>query len=417
MPKTKISEYSSTANSNTDVASINVDEGCAPSGINNAIRAVMGHLKDFQVGTNGDSFNGPVNGTVGATTASTGAFTTLSASSTVSGTGFSTYLASPPAIGGTAAAAVSSTALSYTTTLTGGAGIINIGSGQIYKDASGNVGIGTSSPATKLDILQTQAASTSLSGFATTVTNSSAGISSVFRVDLVPSATPIVNFVARAGGAVTSSSMGFVYRNGAGNEVESMRIDSSGNLLVNTTSQLGTGVICVNTYRGGAVAGFVTKPSTNVNYDAADFYNSAGSGVGYISCTSSTTTYSTSSDYRLKDNVQPMTGALNKVALLKPVTYTWKADGSVGEGFIAHELKEVIPLAVTRKKDAVEIVDVKDEEGNVIGTEEKPVYQGIDTSFLVATLTAAIQEQQALITQQAAALTTLTERITALEAK
>jgi hypothetical protein len=54
MPKVKISEYSSTANSNTDVASINIDEGCAPSGINNAIRAVMGHLKDFQTGAVSD---------------------------------------------------------------------------------------------------------------------------------------------------------------------------------------------------------------------------------------------------------------------------------------------------------------------------------------------------------------------------
>jgi hypothetical protein len=56
MPKTKISEYSATANSNTDVASINIDEGCAPSGINNAIRAIMGHLKDFQSGTSNDPF-------------------------------------------------------------------------------------------------------------------------------------------------------------------------------------------------------------------------------------------------------------------------------------------------------------------------------------------------------------------------
>ena len=91
------------------------------------------------------------NATVGATTANTGAFTTLSASSTVSGTGFSTYLASPPAIGGTAAAAVSSTALSYSTTLTGGTGIVNLGSGQFYKDASGNVGIGMT-PSLPLDI-------------------------------------------------------------------------------------------------------------------------------------------------------------------------------------------------------------------------------------------------------------------------
>lgn len=69
MAKTKISEYSSTANSNTDVASINIDEGCAPSGINNAIRAVMGHLKDFQAGLSGDTL--PVaSGGTGSTTAS-----------------------------------------------------------------------------------------------------------------------------------------------------------------------------------------------------------------------------------------------------------------------------------------------------------------------------------------------------------
>ena len=92
-----------------------------------------------------------------------------------------------------------------------------------------------------------------------------------------------------------------------------------------------------------------------------------------------------------------MTGALAKVALLKPCTYKWNTDDSAGEGFVAHELAEVCPHAVTGEKDAV------DEEGN-------PQYQGIDTSFLVATLTAAIQEQQALIQ-------TLTARITALENK
>jgi len=74
------------------------------------------------------------------------------------------------------------------------------------------------------------------------------------------------------------------------------------------------------------------------------------------------------------------------VALLKPCTYKWNVDGSDGQGFIAHELAEVEPGCVSGTKDAV------DAEGN-------PEYQGIDTSFLVATLTAAIQEQQALITQ------------------
>ena len=55
MAKNKISEYSSTAANNTDVANINIAEGCSPSNINNAIRAVMSHLKNFQDGSSGDS--------------------------------------------------------------------------------------------------------------------------------------------------------------------------------------------------------------------------------------------------------------------------------------------------------------------------------------------------------------------------
>ena len=101
MAKTKISEYSSTANSNTDIASINIDEGCAPSGINNAIRALMAQLKNFQTGADGDSFNGPV----GSTTPAAGAFTTLSSTGnttlgdastdTVTVNGTATFNASP----------------------------------------------------------------------------------------------------------------------------------------------------------------------------------------------------------------------------------------------------------------------------------------------------------------------------------
>jgi hypothetical protein len=79
MPKTKISEFDVDPANNTDINSINIAEGCAPSGINNAIRQLMSDLKEFQTGAGGDPFNGAVNGTVGATTPSTGAFTTLSA--------------------------------------------------------------------------------------------------------------------------------------------------------------------------------------------------------------------------------------------------------------------------------------------------------------------------------------------------
>ena len=79
MPKTKISEFSATPANNTDIDSINIAEGCAPSGINDAIRELMAQLKDFQTGAVGDSFNGPV----GTSTAAAGAFTTLAASGAV----------------------------------------------------------------------------------------------------------------------------------------------------------------------------------------------------------------------------------------------------------------------------------------------------------------------------------------------
>jgi hypothetical protein len=190
---------------------------------------------------------------------------------------------------------------------------------------------------------------------------------------------------------------------------ERARIDSSGNLLVGKT-------VTTNTTAGitlGAASNFITSsasPSDGPYIQIGNVASSVATGYRFISwrvgssateCGSistngtSTTSYTTSSDYRLKEDVQPMTGALARVSALKPVTYKWKADGSDGEGFIAHELQEVCPSAVTGEKDAV------NEDGTI-----KP--QGIDTSFLVATLTAAIQEQQALITS-------LTARIAALE--
>jgi len=110
--------------------------------------------------------------------------------------------------------------------------------------------------------------------------------------------------------------------------------------------------------------------------------NASGSIVGSISGNASNAAYNTSSDYRLKENIEPLTGALTTVAQLRPCTWIWKTNNSAGQGFVAHELAEVVPDCVTGEKDAV------DKNGN-------PVYQGVDTSFLVATLTAAIQELSA----------------------
>jgi hypothetical protein len=176
---------------------------------------------------------------------------------------------------------------------------------------------------------------------------------------------------------------------------EAMRL-TGGNLLVGTTTATSAGRISVTTATDGNGVGINALKSLNSNYYLLSFKTN-GTGVGEIYSNGSTTTYATSSDYRLKNNIQPMTGALAKVVALKPVTYIWKNTGLDGQGFIAHELQEIVPDCVGGIKDAV------DSDGN-------PKYQSIDTSFLVATLTAAIQEQQALIQS-------LTTRLTALEGK
>jgi hypothetical protein len=187
----------------------------------------------------------------------------------------------------------------------------------------------------------------------------------------------------------------------ATNGADRGRIDASGNLLVGTTSSIDVA--------SGSTDGATIYPSSlqisrndgtpllmrrrTSNGEMVAFRRDT-TFVGSISVTTTATAYNTSSDYRLKDNIQPLQNALGVVAQLKPVTYKWKSDGSDGQGFIAHELQEVVPDSVTGEKDAV------DAEGN-------PVYQGIDVSFLVATLTAAIKEQQAIITDLKSRIETL----------
>jgi hypothetical protein len=258
---------------------------------------------------------------------------------------------------------------------------LNVGNGGFVKDASGNVGIGTTSP-TNGKLVITGNSVTTAQGIRLTGDTADARF-------ICESAT------IGAGILGTFSTHPQLFYT---NSTERMRIDSSGNVLVGkTASSLSTSgfeasAAGMSASNAGASCGDYNR---NTNDGAVINFRRQGSGVGNISVTGSATTYNTSSDYRLKQDIAPMTGALAKVSLLKPVTYKWKSDGSDSEGFIAHELAEVSPQCVSGAKDAV------DADGN-------PEYQGIDTSFLVATLTAAIQEQQALITS-------LTARITALE--
>ena len=143
-------------------------------------------------------------------------------------------------------------------------------------------------------------------------------------------------------------------------------------------------------------------------------------GCGTISCSGTTTSYNTSSDYRLKENVVEITGALDRVNQLQPKRFNFISDADTTyDGFLAHEVQDIVPEAIHGEKDAVKEEEyeitpaVLDDDGNVVteaemGTREVPDYQGIDQSKLVPLLTKAIQEQQTIIDN-------LTTRIEALE--
>jgi len=274
----------------------------------------------------------------------------------------------------------------------------NNGTTAVTVDTSQRVGVGTTSPTNKLYV-STNSTTATAKGLTVANTNASTANGAVeidFYTDQYDGST--LTNKARITGSLDASNPANGYLAFSTNNStmqERMRIDSSGNVLIGNSTAVGTSTVYC--YRSDANYNF-TANNTNAGTQSFFAFRYNGSGVGSISGNNSNVTYSTSSDYRLKDNVAPMTGALAKVDLLKPVTYTWKLDGSAGQGFIAHELQELVPECVTGKKDAV------DEEGN-------PVYQGIDTSFLVATLTAAIQELNAKVEAQATTIAELQAKL------
>jgi hypothetical protein len=183
----------------------------------------------------------------------------------------------------------------------------------------------------------------------------------------------------RVGGGTTGA-LDFFVNNAGTLGTAKMIIDASGNLLVGLTVDTFAPAKGVSMFAGNSsrVAVGHANGTTSGDYYHSFAYNSVVIG----SITQSGTTavlYNTTSDYRLKESVKPLNGGLARVNALKPSIYNWKSDGSTGEGFLAHELAEVVPFAVSGEKDAM----------NADGTIKS---QGIDMSRVVPILVAAIQE-------------------------
>ena len=190
-----------------------------------------------------------------------------------------------------------------------------------------------------------------------------------------------------------------------------MKIDNSGNWLHGTVL---AGNPFFTVYNGAS--GSFCNTGTDSTVSRAHFYFTNPNGdVGSIRTTGSATSYNTSSDYRLKENVVPMTGSIDRLKALNPSRFNFIADtDTTVDGFLAHEAQEVVPEAITGTKDAMmteeyevtpAIEEVKDEEGNitteaveaVMGEREVPDMQGIDQSKLVPLLVASLQEAIARI--------------------
>jgi hypothetical protein len=255
-----------------------------------------------------------------------------------------------------------------------GTTVVTVTTGQL-------VGVGTTSPSAKLHVSQV---GNPIAQF----TRSDSGTGLIIASD---SSGPYFR-------PETSSAIRF---NNSANSAEYMRLTSAGYLLVGNSANLSSGKIQTYSDNGSFSQQVYQDYSSGTGYfieflRTTGTFGSIAGVVGTITASTTNVSYNTSSDYRLKEDIAPMAGALAKVSVLKPCTYKWKIDGSAGQGFIAHELAEVVPDAVSGVKDAVETYTDKD--GNE-QTRIKP--QGIDTSYLVATLTAAIQELNAKVDAQA----------------
>jgi hypothetical protein len=209
-------------------------------------------------------------------------------------------------------------------------------------------------------------------------------------------------------GATTSTNLN-LQSNGVTNAI----LDTNGNLLLGTTSSTAYGNGIVIGPNIGVGAAFSLGHASGIPSGAGYcLFGYNGSGIGSITQNGTTgVLFNITSDYRLKNNPVPITGAKDFVMALQPKTWDWWDGSGEGVGFIAHEFMEVAKYSGHGEKDATKEEEyevtpaVKDEQGNittpaVMDTRTVPVYQSIQpsSSEVIANLVAYIQELSAKVT-------------------
>jgi len=422
MPKTKISEYSVTNSSNTDIEGINIDEGCAPSGINNAIRELMVHLKEFQTGASGDAFTFAGGVLISGTANTITGNVLMSGTNTITGSTTATFAAGAVGTPSIAAHGDTNTGIFFPAADTiafteGGAEAMRI-------DSSGNVGIGTTTLNDRFNLYNSGSVYQRWQN-----SNTGTGGSDGYQIGIDSS------------GNAFNWQYENLYLAFATNNTERMRITSAGNVGIGTSSpnaklQInvgGSGGSVINfdgynafgwsdsdhlniggitssqwqvlkMYTGGSERARITSGGEVYIAGTTDqgAYNLQCNGTGVWGAGA----YVNGSDARIKEDVAPIDSGLDVVEKLNPVTYRykedWSKDQSVQTGFIAQELLTAL--------DGKNYVDGIVQQGGAEG------YYSVAYQNIIPILTKAIQELKAITDAQATRIEALEAEVAAMKA-
>lgn len=263
---------------------------------------------------------------------------------------------------------------------------------------AGNVGIGTTSPGGQIEVYNSSDNPTQL--FYRLSNGAGVGIGRI-TWDGQNSSSARATY-ARIQTEIESNTAGshsgrmIFYTSGSGALNERLRLNPNGSIDIGGQAGYGGLNIAKTGSLNPGVYVWINATATTQKYASFEYNGNGGSGSITPNGTGNVAFNTGPSDYRLKDEVIELSGGLDKIKSLRPVSFKWKQSGESDVGFIAHEIQQIIPQCVNGEKDAA------DEEGN-------PSYQSIfpAPAQMIANLVSAIQELSAKVDAQAAEIEAL----------